>query len=322
MTYVPMIDESMRDKVARFLKDDFNQQCLDKLRSSHPTDYINLTTQEDHFLINLWEKDKTDVTIPSDLFFARTIPLMDCVIAVDESDIGGMTSKYRVMIFDEYAEILDSLKNAKETSADCVGIVSTIVNKTLIPQNGVVKAFDAPLFIPIIVQYGVDSLLFGGIGSQDMRFLEYAKPTNEFVSQWFVSMMETWYGIQIALLHPAVKDVFKYPQITKESEVLPQKKQYKRKVKYIRKHYLTVDKLEAVSKSHEARKYDRKCLAWYVIGHWRTYKDGKKTFIMPYWKGVLRNVKQSADSDIRERDIHIEWETPATKNKENKDGKT
>lgn len=316
---IPMIDESIKDKVARLLPEKLNQQCLDKLRSSRPTDYINLTTKEDHFLIELWEKGMTGVTIPSDLFFARTVPLMDCVIAVDESDIGGVTSKYRVMIFDEYKEILDALKNENTTSAACVGIVSTLIDKAVVPQDGVVKIFDAPLFIPILVQYGADSLLFGGIGSNDMKFLEYAKPTNGVISQWFISMMETWYGIQIALLHPAVKDVFKYPQITKDSEALPKKKQYKRKVKYIRKHYLTVDKLEAVSKSHEARKYDRKCLAWYVIGHWRTYKDGKKTFVMPYWKGVLRNVKQSADSDIREREIDFSWETSSSKNKDNKE---
>ena len=166
------------------------------------------------------------------------------------------------------------------------------------------------IFFPIVVMRGGDSLIRCNVGwfSDEAREKCVAPYgfTKQFVDQLMVQLLETWYGIQIALLHPAVKSVFKFPARTTEPGASSSQKPHKRKAKYIRKHYITLDKLEEVSNSKEKRKINRKCLAWYVIGHWRTYEDGKKVFVMPYWKGALRNMKQNADSDDRER--KIEWD--------------
>lgn len=282
--------------------EDNNKYCLEEIERSHPSDYIYLTDKEDNFLIDLWETSKKNVTIPSDIFFAKTIPLTDCIISVDESAIGGIKCKYRVVIFNDYKETVDVVKNN-----DIPGIVGAVYQ--ILEQPGLLV--DKVFFLPIVIARGHDCLGSCGAGYFNLDVAEYCMKTytQDSMGQLFITLMETWYGIQIALLHPAVCDVFKYPQITKEPSNPKSNGKHQRKTKYIRKHYLTVDKLEAVSNTHETRKINRKCLAWYVIGHWRTYKNGTTTFIMPYWKGVLRNVKKNADGDIREREINIEWDS-------------
>ena len=47
-------------------------------------------------------------------------------------------------------------------------------------------------------------------------------------------------------------------------------------------------------------------MLWYVAGHWRTYKDGRKIFIKPHWKGPLRDSKNKIGIETRERVIPIE----------------
>ena len=54
---------------------------------------------------------------------------------------------------------------------------------------------------------------------------------------------------------------------------------------------------------YSGKKNKRHALLWHVIGHWRTYKSGKKVFVQPYWKGALREVKNMEEA--REREINI-----------------
>lgn len=295
---------------ARRLSENINGYCVEQIKLSSTSDSIYLTVKEDEFLINLWEprERKNFIEIPSDLFFAKTIPLLDCVINIDEREIqNGRIVKYRVVIFDEYKEKVDfALKNTI-SSPFIVGAV-ILLDETFDDKPAI--------FIPIVVVCGVGALAGGEyFGYFNKQVADSARYKIEYTSRAFVSMMETWYGIQIALLHPEIKEVFRNPQRSAYNNTRYDRTQKckKRKVKYIRNHYLTIDKLENASGSKEARKINRRCLAWYVIGHWRTYKDGKKVFVMPYWKGALRDLKQNMDGDEREREIdfdrnHIEEE--------------
>jgi hypothetical protein len=155
-------------------------------------------------------------------------------------------------------------------------------------------------FVPILIAKGSDSLSSFPVGIFQGRKIPKQKMLAESMKRLAFMYLETWYGIQIALLHPAVKDVFSNPTIDAVHNQ-QNRKGKKRKTTYVKKHILTLENLESVSQSHEARKINRKCLAWYVIGHWRTYKGGKTVFIMPYWKGVLRDLKKNAENDERER---------------------
>lgn len=298
----PNVHWSKNTNPVKLCEETLNEYCLYRINSSHPSDYISLTSKEDDFLIDLWETTKENVTIPSDLFFAKTSPLKDCIISVDERDIGGIVCKYRVVVFDDYESTVDVVKQNK-----IGGVVGAVYQ--IIDQEGL--NIDKAFFIPIAIEHGANCLGSPSVGYFNRQIAEYCLKdyTEGKIGQLVISLMETWYGIQIALLHPAVRDVFKYPQISKEPSEPKSRSKRQRKTKYIRKHFLTVDKLEAVSNSHETRKINRKCLAWYVIGHWRTYKNGTTTFIMPYWKGVLRHIKQNVDGDMRQREINFEWDS-------------
>lgn len=107
-----------------------------------------------------------------------------------------------------------------------------------------------------------------------------------------------WYQIQVLLLHPRIEVL--------ERKAVLQKLKGKdkitatstgRKVKYIKRYYITPEDIDLMINGD--RHYKRKCLSWYVIGHYREYKNGKRIFIQGYWKGELRALKRNFDE--RER---------------------
>lgn len=287
---------SANDPMWAYLRDfapEKEEYVLQKIKKSHPSDHIYLGSKEDAFLIDLWERQNlTEVEIPSDLFFANTIPIEDVEVSINESDLpNGRVINFRVVVFDDYQSFVRKAVTDESGTGYLVGaIVFKILDET------------DTCFVPILVSHGRDALKYTGIG-----FFPGVRVVNkdtlfDDTKSLVIACMETWYGIQIALLHPAVKDVFQHAK-TDAVQVKPGKprKDKRRKVKYIKKHVLTIDTLESTSNSKEQRKINRKCLSWYVIGHWRKYKNGKTVFIMPYWKGVLRELKKNADDDERER---------------------
>ena len=113
------------------------------------------------------------------------------------------------------------------------------------------------------------------------------------------NILSAWYGIQISCLHPTIKEVFSKGRTSVLEDANKRSnsnnKNKKKKIKYIKRHYITIDDINDKLNNNS---YNRKSLCWYVTGHWRTYKNGKKVFIKPYWKGILR---ESKNTEIRER---------------------
>ena len=296
----------------KFLSEDKNQYFLSIINDSHVQDIIHLTNKEDHFLIDLWEgkqnwdldfkggETRGKINIPSDLFFAKTIPLKDCLIEIDERNDfpNGKICRARVICFPYFEEIVDLACKERSEKYNDVGII-------------VMYLEDNPmLFCVFGICEGVDVLIF----RTEIGVFPGVTIKNNNVTQGLfdgvVSFLETWYGIQIALLHPDVKAVFRNPQRVKELKNANSKKknEKRRKVKYVRKHILELSELEKSAHTNEASKYKRRCLVWYVIGHWRKYKSGKKVFIKPFWKGVLRNVKSASDVEPRDRELTFDSE--------------
>lgn len=285
-------NSALHDVNVKVLSDERCDEVWSHIKASHPSDVIKLTGAEDSQLIGLWEKSVEDVTIPSDLFFAGTIPLMDCRIVVDETECcgDGKVVSYRVVIFPDYAK---QIRTAEANGPVNVGAVLTD------PVHG------AYSFIPFYVVKGVDSLMFSGIGYHGLP-KEYVKRAEETVSmqsvaQMAISFLETWYGIQIALLHPVVREVFRHPRTapdTTDSGV--QRGKRKNRVKYVKVHVINSDALNTAMYG-ESKSYIRRALVWYVIGHWRACADGRKTFVKPFWKGPLRELKKTLEN--RERVI-------------------
>ena len=104
-----------------------------------------------------------------------------------------------------------------------------------------------------------------------------------------------WYGIQIAMLHPQIKRTYFRGGKEKQTVQVTSKK---RKTKYIQTQYINE---RTFKKATADAKRVYKCLAWYVCGHYRHYKNGTVQFIQGYWKGVMRDTKQNQDEGrIRE----------------------
>ena len=261
-----------------------------KISAHRPHDVIRIAHDEDNELMQLWKsgcgKNKGNF-IPSDIFFAETVPLKDCVIEIDERDLpNGHIVKCRVVIFDYEEE----LKNADFDTTVLVGAFVTDYGPGYI-------------CMPLEVVRGVDGVVGGGVcfhGLPDDFPKFFAKNVSQQdILSLCASFLDTWYGIQIALLHPTVKSVFRSSRKPEEPHAAGNSKPSKHKVKYIKYYVINLGELENAMYG-DKKTINRHALIWYVVGHWRVYESGKKVFIKPYWKGALRDLKTAAEMRTRE----------------------
>lgn len=273
----------------KFLNRSENEALWQDIRRSRPDDRICLKRADDEALCELWMKGCSvpKGRIPSDIFFGGRIPMMDCEIVVDETDEpNGLVCSYRVVIFPDYRERIES---AGDEPVD--------VGALLIDLNGYTFIF------PFSVCKGVDTIMIEKTGHHNVP----AEILNSCRRQWkqmgmidlVYEHMTTWYGIQVALLHPTVKDVFRNPRTEPVYAAYGKKGNHRRFVRYIRKHVINADDIHKAQYGSD-REFERHTLVWYVIGHWRHYGDGKTVFIQPYWKGALREFRMSLDGRDRE----------------------
>lgn len=256
------------------------------VNSAPATDKIFLTSKEDDFIMGLWQNNlpsKENIQIPADILFTGTIPLEDCQISVSyETERKQSEVTFRVHIF---RELLDMLKEPDKA----IKIGYLMIGKTI---------------IQIIAVNGYDFCVFGRVGfvneKETIEMIQHCGEQN--IKAVCHSCMSTWYGIQIALLHPTIKNVFANPTLIEKKDRSANGNRSNRPVKYIKYHYV---KLNQLKNALNEKGIERKCLAWYVIGHWRTYKDGRKVFIKPYWKGALRELKGKALEEPRTREINM-----------------
>ena len=274
-----------------FLSEESSCELWNMISSRKPQDVIRLSHEEDKQIMSLWKSGKSGNPhgiIPADIFFRGTIPLKDCRFEIDETDLpNGYIVRYRVVIFDYDEE----LNHADFDTPVLVGAVVASIG----PGH---------LFMPLTVVRGVDYLLCSGIGFHGFpqKFKDdYGKNVSQQeVLSGFGALLETWYGVQIALLHPTIKSVFRSSRLPDETRNTGTYRPGKRKVKYVKVHIINKDDLENFMYGGK-KTINRHALVWYVIGHWRVYESGKKVFIKPYWKGALRDLKSAAET--REREI-------------------
>lgn len=238
---------------------------------------------------------------PSDLFMAGTIPLPSVEIVQlepEKSELAkGVESAHvvqvtgRVFIFDDYKEEMIRAQNGTGamgkyavvgyTEVECHGIRS--VNYLIIGQE---------------TEYlmGGEHYSFIGISQEQVKANNIdIDDLTTIAEQQHSGLLIDWYSIQIAMLHPIVKDRFgtvknhkeRMPkQLRKMDKSLPE-------VKYIR--YITLDSEQIEENSYVEEKDQhgivRKTLIWHVTGHFR-YRKGKKEWVNPYFKGPARWMKQ------------------------------
>lgn len=296
LNHVTEENTAMQRYPVAYLSDEENAEMWRDICRTKPSDHISLKTKDDEALCELWKKGCSleKGRIPSDLFFAGKVALHDCKIIVDETDQpGGLICEYRVTVFPDYQ---DRIREAEGLPAYVAAIV--------LEQGG------RSTFIPIMVTEGVDYIGIGACSHHNVPAaqLEESKKhaTMQDIGNMTYAYMATWYGIQIALLHPTVQEVFRHPRMEKTASTEPRKGgKHKRVTRYVKKHVINADEIRKAA-GGSGQEYTRHTLVWYVIGHWRHYASGKKVFIQPYWKGAMRHLKM--DLEGREREIIIQEE--------------
>jgi len=319
---------SNEEKFDLFMNETDNQAFLSKLSKSTPSDSINLTEASVEKLMSLWKEDHHSDKlgdIPSDILFSGTIPLPDCKITVNELVGREKNQKisFRVAIFENY---MDIIKNTPESEIATVGGVEMKLNEMV-----------AEVIAPLMIKQGennnilVKQIAYKSDFTQHRRdymsqHYEQGQVINAF-QKMIAATLRTWYSMQIALLHPVIKNVFANPKtgILEPEEKKPvSKKKRKPKVKYIKYHKIDPEDLDNILhgswqdknepnenvQDGEVRKYERHTLAWYSIGHWRELQNGKKTFVQGAWKGPLREKHSPESPPERDRVIAQVEEIP------------
>lgn len=268
-----------------------------KVERSFPTDIIRLTHESDKMLTDLWsipQQKSTghlEVYVPSDLFHVGTVPLLDCKIIIDETaDLEhGVVTEVRVKIFPEF--------HATLTNSDGADVMMGAI-QYFVPTGYIL--------VPLYTRLGKESIAIGSKGWINQNGVVVETQSVSVAHELLWQCLTTWYGIQIALLHPVVKNVFATPaRLQQKTEQTKSKKHGKRTpVKYVKRHIINQNELkDLVYGKSDGKNYCRKALIWYVIGHWRTYKNGHKVFIQPYWKGALRD---TGHTKSRERELILQ----------------
>ena len=274
---------------------DLLEEIINYANINKPVDIIELSEKQDTLLQELWINSKFQETelgyIPSDLFFTGTIPLplFDCVFTTIEQ--GQM--KVRFIPIDIDMERLNSYQ-------------PTDVMRIFLYNERLTKK---PLSCAdICIKKGENE-----ISIQSHTFLDYSlvqklknngfwETVNLELQRNYVEVLKSWYGIQIALLHPTVKFLFQNPQTIGITDNKSSKKSKgKRKVKYVKVIRINTEELSSAIYGNNT-KFNRKALIWAVIGHWRKYQNGKSVFVKPYFKGALRE-SNIALTEQRERVI-------------------
>ena len=114
--------------------------------------------------------------------------------------------------------------------------------------------------------------------------------------------ISVWLGIQLALLNPVIKErtrVETIPDLNNNST----KKGKKPPKRYVKK--VTIGDISDMNFGPQRKNHITEPF-WWVTGHWREYKSGKKVFIQGYWKGPFREFGNIYENEPRERELVVE----------------
>jgi hypothetical protein len=207
----------------------------------------------------------------------------------------------RVARLDDYQSSIDLIDPNDDTLCTGLGVVMFTYKKPLnISLYVVFGVFpnDEEIFImDQICLYGCSSVIDYRNKMKRFNTLIFSE---EQMNRLARSMLKMWYGIQVSLLNPVIKEGFhRETQLVEKPTTVPNKKNMKKPpIRYKKVVYLTDDFIN--SDERIKRIFTRKTQCWYVTGHWREYKSGKKIFIQGYWKGISRDTKTA---DPREREL-------------------
>ena len=210
----------------------------------------------------------------------------------------------RVALLDDYQSSIDLIDPNDDTLFTGLGVVMFTYKKPLnISLYVVFGVFpnDEEIFImDQICLYGCSSVIDYQNKMRRFNTLIFSEDQMNMLAR---SILKMWYGIQVSLLNPVIKEGFhRETQLVEKPTTTPNKKNMKKPpIRYKKVVYLNDEFID--SDERIKRIFTRKTQCWYVTGHWRNQstKDGhKKIFIQGYWKGISRDTKTA---DPREREL-------------------
>ena len=124
-----------------------------------------------------------------------------------------------------------------------------------------------------------------------------------------VISLNIWYATEVSLLNPLIDYRTVKNQVVERAKTRNGKKKHcSQKIKYYKTIYIEGESLDQFfeEQKNEKGEIHRHCLMWYVTGHWRQYKDGKRIFIQGYWKGEGRF--SGIEAETRQRELVLSEE--------------
>lgn len=281
----------------QYLSQSSNKLIWNLIRSNPCCDHIVITERECDVLEEMFNINFTE-HVPSDLIVSNTLPLKNLKITL--TDNKGKTYESCVHIWG--CPDQETFRKEKAVSVGALQISDTE-------------------FVQIDVEYGKNAIYHGYYGFKFEDSNSYLKAVRQhtknrqqeypegldfdtFVQRYTGMMMEVFYTVQVAMLHPITKLLFKKPALSVMRDTDKKAPSKKRRVtKYIKKYYIDPKQLEETVQQLSGQSRTYTCLAWYVCGHWRKYKNGSQVFIQPYWKGAMRNERAYVENLERTREI-------------------
>jgi len=251
---------------------------IGELAETNPSDLVVVGNELGITLLKVlkdsgvWE----GIGIPSDIFESGTIPIQDCLIRYTDVEM-----TLRVTAIDDHGYLTVQYDNSRDFR---------IIFPFIHVEDEVLGS--KICIDPLNVMCNGENLL--------RQVLDNNAKRSSGLYVLFDDMLKHWYSIQVLLLNPDIKEIMlKKDGKEKVSGVcyIP-KKEKGRKAHYVKRHYIKEDILDM----QVGEGIERHTLCWYVIGHWRNYRNGKKSFVKGYWKGPLRHMERNMDEG-RVRDI-------------------
>ena len=278
--------------------------------------------------------------VPNDIVIANTIPLKQLDVEIENGMQEDSSERFRICIHDTVTVLeehdgvpmdqaftikatvpLDHIRSYIENTDFDVDNTLFIIGSIRHQDIASIERTDTTALIMMrndcmyVGNHFYDKITLNDlVHNRSVSFPEYmdqAYDHNENVFMGLIIQTEqmlshaitAFYSINAALLNPVIMEVYNNKTSRIPDRSVTAKKATKRgKIRYVKRHLIsTID----IDKAFEKRGFVRKAMIWYVTGHWREYKSGKKVFIQGYWKGALRNMKDEAFANLeaRERDI-------------------
>lgn len=284
----------------------------------YPTDIIDIPDTIERRLFEMAGVIDIDI-VPNDIIMCKTISIEDLILneitpsmvleklkSFAPSIVADMRKiPIRIKLFSNWKNIVDDVRyNNGKTSSQPIGVLMMECH-----QNSWIYKTFCISYNSLVITEGI------GYKIDDDRNKTKSKRVmtelvnmgiikdDEHIKQMFNRMLKLWYSVQIAMLNPITMDIFSRGErhAVIEHQETRKKKQKKTKIKYIRKHIIKPEEFDdAFDIKIGNNTFTRKTMIWHVAGHWREYKNGKKVFINGYWKGPLKDIK---NTDAREREL-------------------